>query len=368
MYHHCIHCSADLGSNESIETFPVGQRLAFDAWQGRLWVVCRSCGRWNLTPLEERWEAVEACERIFRDSRLRVQRENIGLTRLADGTRLIRIGEALPGEIAAWRYGGTLLRRRNAYLVGFAALGVAGAAWLGLYAAGALAGGTAGLLNIGTLAWQYREAQRLFVRIPANLSPTGKAIDLHRFKLNGARLMTDADGRTVLRLPRALELEPRRSRVGVTVWESDPLDLGGEAARIVLSRAMPAVNEKGATRRDLGRALTLLDEAGSASSFMNQIAERTSIVGVPHVPEFHRNVSLGAWRRFTGALLRAEVEAPRHPNRAEVRKLLLPRPARLALEMALNEDRERRALEGELAELRAAWKLAEEIAQIADGL
>ncbi len=39
---------------------------------------------------------------------------------------------------------------------------------------------------------------------------------------------------------------------------------------------------------------------------------------------------------------------------------------RLALEMAANEDAERRALEGELDELREQWKEAEEIAAIAD--
>jgi hypothetical protein len=36
--------------------------------------------------------------------------------------------------------------------------------------------------------------------------------------------------------------------------------------------------------------------------------------------------------------------------------------------MAANEDVERRALEGELAELEAAWREAEEIAAIADRL
>ena len=36
--------------------------------------------------------------------------------------------------------------------------------------------------------------------------------------------------------------------------------------------------------------------------------------------------------------------------------------------MAANEDTERRALEGELAELEAAWREAEEIAEIADNL
>src|SRR5690606_3359606 len=85
MYRNCIFCSRDLGRNESIESFQVGARLAFDSWRGRLWVVCPACGRWNLTPLEERWEAVEACERLFRDTRMRVQRENIGLAKLEDG-------------------------------------------------------------------------------------------------------------------------------------------------------------------------------------------------------------------------------------------------------------------------------------------
>ena len=59
-------CHRPLGANQVIEHFPVGRRLAFDAERGRLWVVCRKCERWNLTPLEERWEAVETCERLFR--------------------------------------------------------------------------------------------------------------------------------------------------------------------------------------------------------------------------------------------------------------------------------------------------------------
>ena len=46
----------------------------------------------------------------------------------------------------------------------------------------------------------------------------------------------------------------------------------------------------------------------------------------------------------------------------------MPKPTRLALEMALHEERERRALEGELWVLEQAWKEAEEIAGIADSL
>jgi hypothetical protein len=41
---------------------------------------------------------------------------------------------------------------------------------------------------------------------------------------------------------------------------------------------------------------------------------------------------------------------------------------RLAFEMALHEEAERRAMEGELAELERAWREAEEIAAISDDL
>ena len=53
MYSTCIFCASKLDHNEVLAEFPVGRRLAFDAEHGRLWVVCRRCERWNLTPLEE---------------------------------------------------------------------------------------------------------------------------------------------------------------------------------------------------------------------------------------------------------------------------------------------------------------------------
>ena len=46
----------------------------------------------------------------------------------------------------------------------------------------------------------------------------------------------------------------------------------------------------------------------------------------------------------------------------------MPAPTKLALEMALHEEQERRALEGELWRLERAWEEAEEIAAISDGL
>src|SRR5215208_5506632 len=137
MYSTCIFCHSSLGTNEAVEHFPVGKRLAFDAAKGRLWVVCRQCERWNLSPLEERWEAIEEAERLYRDTRRRVATDNIGLAKLRDGTELVRIGEPLRPEFAAWRYGDQFgRRRRRQMLIAGAGVGVVGA----MIAGGAVAG------------------------------------------------------------------------------------------------------------------------------------------------------------------------------------------------------------------------------------
>ena len=118
MYTTCMFCQKSLGENQVVEAFPVGRRLAFDAERGRLWVVCRKCERWNLTPLEERWEAVETLERLYRETRIRSQTSNIGLARHPEGLEMVRVGEPLREEFAAWRYGDQFgRRRRNAILL-----------------------------------------------------------------------------------------------------------------------------------------------------------------------------------------------------------------------------------------------------------
>lgn len=145
MYATCMFCTKDLGRNESVEHFPIGKRLAFDAERGRLWVVCRKCERWNLTPLEERWEAVEECEILFEKTRVRAQTENVGLAKLPDGTTLVRIGDPQRLEFAAWRYGDQFGRRRKkAFIIGGVAMvGIAGVA-IGGIAAGVISGGLLG--------------------------------------------------------------------------------------------------------------------------------------------------------------------------------------------------------------------------------
>src|SRR5215207_8776745 len=147
MYATCLFCNKPLGTNETFETFPVGKRLAFDAAKGRLWVVCPHCERWNLSPLEDRWEAIEAAERMFRDTRQRVSTDNIGLAKLRDGTTLVRIGEPMRPEFAAWRYGDQFgRRRRRQMLIAGAGLGALGAIVVGGMAAGASIGGIGWLM------------------------------------------------------------------------------------------------------------------------------------------------------------------------------------------------------------------------------
>ncbi len=95
MYSTCTFCYASLGQNDIVESFPVARRVAFDPRKGCLWAVCPSCARGNLAPLEERWEAVEECERRFRATSLRYTVGEIGLAWLGDTLELVRVGPAL---------------------------------------------------------------------------------------------------------------------------------------------------------------------------------------------------------------------------------------------------------------------------------
>src|SRR4029450_8501239 len=152
MYATCLFCNKTLGTNEALETFPVGRRLAFDAAKGRLWVVCRHCERWNLSPLEERWEAIEQAERFYRDTRRRVATDQIGRSKLRDGTELVRIGDPLRPEFAAWRYGDQFGRRRRRQML----VAGAGLTAIGAVVAGGGAGGAAG--GMGYLVWTSAES------------------------------------------------------------------------------------------------------------------------------------------------------------------------------------------------------------------
>lgn len=320
MYTTCLYCHGNLGANEAVETFPVGRRLAFDPALGRLWVVCGKCGRWNLSALDERWEAIESCERLFRGTRLRVSTGEIGLGRVKEGLELVRIGEPERPELAAWRYGSTIVRRRRKTLI---TTGVIVAVGLPLFASGAysalaalIPGGGAALhlVNVANTIYQRR---RVMVR---TVSETGEPVLIRASQVGTARINAGRDSEESW----GLEIEQGKRR---------PVQITGSEAVRVLGRVMALVNQTGGSPKIVSRAVDRLDQAGGGTGLLTYLGANAHFA-------------------YTGVRL----------------VKLLPAEERIALEMATHEESERRALEGELAELRLAWQEAEEIAAIADSL
>lgn len=100
----CLHCGSPLAPGPPWAPGR-GHRLAYDPLKGRLWTVCPSCLRWNLTPLDSRWETLEECERSVQDRGKRLLTSpNLSLIDVGEG-ELIRIGAAPRPEFVDWRYG-----------------------------------------------------------------------------------------------------------------------------------------------------------------------------------------------------------------------------------------------------------------------
>jgi hypothetical protein len=336
MYATCLFCQKDLGRNESFETFPVGRRLAFDAAKGRLWVVCSHCERWNLSPLEERWEAIEQAERYYRDSKRRVATDNIGLSKLRDGTTLVRIGEPMRPEFAAWRYGDQFGRRRRRQL---AVVG-AGLAALSVIVVG---GVTAGV-GIGGFGWLISRAGMGIVRGSGEASvakikgPNGEMLNVRRRHLLETTIEPGAHE------PLAVNL---RYAGGQTYFE-------GPQAMYVASRIIPAANRFGGSKETVASAVDQIEHEGSAEAFLERLASVAAVVTRP---------------RFAGtSLSRRQRRYQRWNNDWNSGIFAMSTTQRLALEMALHEEAERAAMEGELHTLEAAWREAEEIAAISDSL
>jgi hypothetical protein len=335
MYSTCLFCNQDLGKNEVIEHFPIGRRLAFDSAKGRLWVVCRKCERWNLTPVEERWEAIEEAERLFSESRLRVSTDNIGLARLREGLELVRIGAALRPEMAAWRYGDQFGRRRRRYMLmtGGAIAAAAGLVVLGPVTGIIATGGVGTWQVINGLHNAYQERR---VRARLRLPSSDEFVSVRKKQLEKAAIVRHED-EWALRVPGIA--------AGGTMFRSwkrepgAPLVFTGAEALHAASKLLPALNEKGAKKDEVESAVTLVGEAGDPARLFNRYAAMPVVLS-------------------------------RRVKTAEQGHVLhrLPKEVRLALEMASHEEQERRALEGELSLLAAAWKEAEEIANIADDM
>ncbi|MDE2764777.1 MAG: hypothetical protein OXQ94_17080 [Gemmatimonadota bacterium] len=324
MFTTCMYCKKPLGSNEVIESFPVGRRLAFDAARGRLWVVCRKCERWNLTPLEERWEAVEDCERIFRGTRVRASTENIGLARHPEGLTLVRIGEPLRPEFAAWRYGDQFGRRRRKVAVYG---GVVIAAATGLAVGGLVAGAAISTVLLPFQVMQiYLMGGANWRRVRVRLAD-GRALVLKRHlgKVPARLRPADGDG-----MGFRIEVEMYSLRRG-----TERFRIEGEAATGAAATILATANASGGTEATVQDAVGRIEATGSAESLISDLAAANDFKDGVGRPGLIGN---------------------------------MPEPTRLALEMALHEEQERRALEGELWLLEQAWRDAEELAAISDDL
>jgi hypothetical protein len=312
VYSACLYCQGQLGRNDLFPRFPVGKRLAFDRAKGRLWVICRSCGRWNLSPLEERWETIDECERQFRRTRIRVSTPNIGLVELPEGTTLIRIGKPLFPEFAAWRYGRRFRRRRvrTGLAAGTIVTGALGAT-LGAVAAGF--GGVAFVAGYATALWIVDEGPK---RRPVTSFRLGdRLLHLKQDDAEATRVFSDGG----------------EGRFGLALHHSAGVELlRGPDVKRVLGYVIPTLSPFGGAHEEIRSAIELVDSAGSADDCVAQ--------------------TLGRATRFGGWFNEFPVET------------------RLALEMSLQEESERRVLEGELATLERAWREAEQIAAIADSL
>jgi hypothetical protein len=354
MYSTCLFCHGSLGANDVIERFPIGSRLAFDSAKGRLWVICPACGRWNLTPLEERWEAVEDCERRFRAERLRQQTTNIGLVRLASGLQLIRIGKPLAPEFAAWRYGQELGRRfrraigwtigggvaATALIGGFFSVGVASHAFapeafplVGLWAAGLTA-------QVARYRELYGGRQAFLARPVRVANGTKWPYAVYAENLAETALVPSDDS----------------NGWGIALVHGRGRDmLTGDVALRALGVLLARVNRRGGSASTVARAANVVTAADTAG-YPSKVAREYAVLHTVGVLDVARGKRSGRVTRYDDQ----PVDRAALPN--------LPADVRLALEMSIHEHSEQRAIDGELAELEAAWREAEEIAAIADDL
>ncbi len=321
MFTHCVFCHRAFEANESLAHLRAGRHVAYDPARGRLWHICGACRRWTLAPIEERWEALEELERLVTDrSRLLAETDNIALLRSGD-LKIVRVGRTNLTEEAWWRFGREFRRRRTVHQL-WSAAGVGTALYLGATGVVGMVGGGFGFYLL------YRTAQK-FPEVGRRLR-FGKTAWRGHARCSGCaapigHIPFDEIDRLTLRIGEdgAASVERqchdcrRRAAPGAFAFA------GTEGDHLV-RRALAYHNYAGAGEPDLKRATSAIEEAGSTDVLSRRIADQ--------------RIGLGNLARVDS----------------------------LALEIAVNEETERRLLEMELAELEARWKVEEEIAGIAD--
>lgn len=378
MYATCTFCYGNLGTNAVLETFAVSRRVAFDPAKGYVWAICPTCARWNLAPVEERWETMDECERRFRLTALRYSSGNIGLAWLKGDLDLIRIGPALRPEVAAWRYGRMLTRRRP---MTSRALG---------QLASAVVGGVRALLaSQGDARHQARSAMAsvLLGVYGHKVMDVVQVVERSGVGSPGSQADGGADlPIAVVRLRHLVRASLVRPEPGRPWSLSVPHDQGvllleGEAGVRAVARMLAIINgtERGAgfSHELLSAAVGKVDDSARPDSYFNRVltialrsswgrenAEESRVTSVETLELASSETERLAWR-LTGRTFWGRGGIGSDPATS---LLDVPLVDRVALEIAAHEESERRAMEGELQELADAWRDADEIATIADAL
>jgi hypothetical protein len=136
---------------------------------------------------------------------------------------------------------------------------------------------------------------------------------------------------------RGLRQDRQAGQIGRSMGLSDPkFLLSGRHALVAARTVLPTLNQGGGRKATVADAVKMVERAPGAGFDPVVIARANGAA------------STGGGQSW------------------ELGELSIP--LRLAMEMAAHEELERRALEGELAELEAQWREADEIAAIADAL
>jgi hypothetical protein len=181
----------------------------------------------------------------------------------------------------------------------------------------------------GSLAMMVRRGKpRFFLR-----DGDGRLLRLTNQDARLAVLVPGDDGSWRLELSHDVPVggKSRRSSTRVSVR--------GDAALRALSRLMPFLNWGIGSKRELAGAVDAIAESRSTDQLV---------------------------RLAAGDVTQLKTHFKTHSGEANVS--VLPPRLRLALEMALHDDDERRAMDGELAELESRWREADALAKIADNL
>lgn len=323
MYTSCLVCATPFEANEQLEHLPHGRRLAFDPGRGRLWAICRTCRRWSLTPIEERWEALEELDKLTTDkASLLSQTDNIALLRVGP-LEIVKVGKAQLTEEAWWRYGRELTaRKRNWDKLGVAGTIAAGAVVAGGWATGGMtllgvwlimghgsdtARDGARWLRFGGSAWRGKQRCEKCGHVLRTISYRDRA---------ALGILPDGESGKI-------ELVARCPKCGQ--YREGGLHLSDHEAERTFKRVLAYHHFAGASEKQVVTAGQLIQVAGSPQDLARIV-----------VKDGRR---LGDLRATVG----------------------------IALEIAANEASEQRLLELELADLEAHWRREEELAEIVDG-